>query len=114
VRRFRYTPVSDACYNHPVLVGLGIAIGIGVVVGCLTLIDGRLRIADELPLTLLVCVSGAIAGWALVRTVGLSGDEGIGVADILGPLAGAIAIAIEAWRGRRRTFSELGLHPHSD
>lgn len=93
--------------------GLGAAILVGVLVGAATLIDGRLRIADEAPLTLLVCISGAIAGWALARTVGIGG-EGVGPADIVLPLIGALLIATEAWKGRRRTFSELGLHPHSE
>ncbi|MBO9533506.1 MAG: hypothetical protein J7513_11075 [Solirubrobacteraceae bacterium] len=95
------------------MTAFGAAVVIGVIVGALTLPDGRLRIADEAPLTLLVCASGAIAGWALVQTFGLAGDS-VDLAGIVGPLAGAIAIAVLAWRGRRRTFSELGLHPHSD
>ena len=94
--------------------GLAAAVGIGVVVGLITLVDGRLRIADETPLTLLVCVSGAIAGWAVVETFGVGKEGGVSAASIIIPLLGALAIAIEAWRGRRRTFSELGLHTHSE
>jgi membrane associated rhomboid family serine protease len=105
---------AGSWYNRRVLVGLVAAIAIGAVVGVVTLVDGRLRIADEAPLTLLVCVSGAVAGWALMRTLGLASDEGVGIADVLGPIVGALLIAYEAWKGRRRTFSELGLHTHSE
>jgi hypothetical protein len=103
-----------ACYNRRVLVGMTAAIAVGLIVGIVTLADGRLRIADEAPLTLLVCLSGAIAGWAIVQTLGLAGDGHVGVADVVVPLACTLLIVSEAWKGRRRTFSELGLHPHSE
>lgn len=102
------------CYNQRVLVGMTAAIVVGLVIGIATLTDGRLRIADEAPLTLLVCLSGAIAGWAIVQTLGLAGDGQLGVADVAAPLLCTLLIVTEAWKGRRRTFSELGLHPHSD
>lgn len=102
------------CYNQRVLVGMTAAIVVGLLIGVATLTDGRLRIADEAPLTLLVCLSGAIAGWAIVQTLGLAGDGSIGIADIAAPLLCTLLIVTEAWKGRRRTFSELGLHPHSD
>ena len=98
-----------------VVMAFGAAVVVGVIVGAVTLVDGRLRIADEAPLAALVGISGAIAGWAVIQVLGLSGGPGIGLPDILGPLVGAAAVTFEAWRGRRRTFSELGgLHPHSD
>lgn len=103
-----------ACYNGRVLVGMTAAIIVGLAVGIVTLADGRLRIADEAPLTLLVCLSGAIAGWAIVQTLGLAGDGQVGIADVVVPLACTLLIVSEAWKGRRRTFSELGLHPHSE
>ena len=92
---------------------LAIAIVVGAVVGGLTILDRRLRIADEARIALLVGISGAVAGWALVDPVtGLS--DGVGLAGILGPLIGALGLAAYAWRGRRRTFNDLGLSPHSD
>ncbi len=49
-----------------------------------------------------------------MQTLGLAGDGSIGIADIAAPLLCTLLIVTEAWKGRRRTFSELGLHPHSD
>lgn len=109
-----WTHAVATCYNQRVLVGMTAAIAVGLLIGVATLTDGRLRIADEAPLTLLVCLSGAIAGWAIVQTLGLAGDGSIGIADIAAPLLCTLLIVIEAWKGRRRTFSELGLHPHSN
>ena len=86
---------------------------VGIAVGVVTLVDGRLRIADEAPLTMLVCVSGAVAGWALLQVLGVA-DDAVTPANLMVPFLGALLIAVEAWRGRRRTFSELGLRPHSD
>lgn len=91
-----------------------IAVAVGAAVAAVTLADARLRIADEVQLALLVCVSGAIAGWALVDTItGLSTDS-LDAWDIVGAATGAVVIAMAAWRGRRRTFDELGLMPHSE
>lgn len=86
---------------------------VGVAIGVATLVDARLRIADEAPLALLVCVSGAVAGWALLQVLGVA-DDAITPAALAVPFLGGLLMAVEAWRGRRRTFSELGLHPHSD
>ncbi len=89
-------------------VALAAAVAIGVVVAGATIADARLRIADDAAMALLVCISGSIAGWALVDTItGLSTD-GLDRWDALGALSGAVLIAHAAWRGRRRTFAELG------
>ena len=92
---------------------LAIAILVGATVGGLTIVDPRLRIADEVHIALLVGISGAVAGWALIDPVtGLS--DGVSLLGTIGPLVGALILAGYAWRGRRRTFNDLGLSPHSD
>jgi hypothetical protein len=90
---------------------LAAAVAIGAAVAGATIADSRLRIADDAAIALLVCVSGAIAGWALVDTVTGLGTDALDVWDAIGALAGAILIAQAAWRGRRRTFAELGPLP---
>ena len=93
---------------------LAAAIAVGAVVAGATLVDGRLRIADDARMALLVCISGAIGGWALVDTLTGLSDDGLDLWDAIGAAAGAVLIATAAWRGRRRTFAELGLTPHSE
>ncbi|MDQ8043687.1 MAG: hypothetical protein REI11_03735 [Patulibacter sp.] len=90
-----------------------IAILVGAVVGGATGLSPLLRIADEAHVAALVGVSGALAGWALVGTVFGAGTDGIDPSDILSAGAGAIVMVALAWRGRRRTFGDLGLTAHS-
>ncbi|MDO9352468.1 MAG: hypothetical protein Q7T55_02165 [Solirubrobacteraceae bacterium] len=94
--------------------GIIVAIVIGAVLSIVVQFDERLRIADELPVAVLVGVSGAVAGWALLDTVtGISGRS-VDVWDVAGAIVGATGLIVMAWRGRRRTFADLGLTPHSE
>jgi membrane associated rhomboid family serine protease len=102
------------CYKRYVLVALAIAVLIGAVVGLVTILDPRLRIADEAVVAVLVGVSGAVAGWALLDTVAGFGEEAFDRWDAIGALIGAVALTVLAWRGRRRTVGDLGLTPHSE
>jgi hypothetical protein len=94
-------------------VALGIVILLGAIIGGTTSVSDRFRIADELPVAVLVGVSGAIAGWALVGIASGLGRDTIDVWDVVGAVVGAVALSVAAWRGRQRTFGELGLTPHS-
>ena len=87
------------------------AIAIGLAVAGVTTSDARLRIADDASVAILLCVSGAMAGWALADTVTGRSTAGLGAWDTVGALFGAIAMASAAWRGRRRTFAELAFRP---
>ncbi|MBJ7472810.1 MAG: hypothetical protein JHD16_16000 [Solirubrobacteraceae bacterium] len=95
-------------------VALAATVAIGALIAVATILDERLRIADDLSVALLVCVSGAVAGWALIDTVGGLGTDSLDAWDLGGAATGALVIAQAAWRGRRRTFNELGLTPHSE
>lgn len=89
------------------LVAFGLTIAIGLAVAMLSASSARLRIADDLAVAALVCVSGAVAGWAGVGTfTGAGSEEPLGW-DALAALVGAVAMAAAAWRGRQRTFEEL-------
>ena len=96
------------------LIALAVAVVVGAVLSAVTALDERLRIADEIPVAVLVGVSGAVAGWALVDTVpGITGQT-VDLWDVVGSVVGAIALIAAAWRGRRRLFEDLALAPHSD
>lgn len=113
-RGYAMRGARNAWYNGVMFVALAVAVTVGVIVALATIADQRLRITDDPRLALLVCVSGAITGWALVDTItGLSAD-GLDLWDVVGAATGAAALAVTAWRGRRRTFSELGLKAHSE
>ncbi len=88
---------------------LATAVAVGVVVAVLTETGARLRIADERRLAVLVCLSGAIAGWALVDTIAGLGTDTLDAWDVAGATAGAVLLAAAAWRGRRRPIEDLEL-----
>jgi hypothetical protein len=95
-------------------VALAIVIVLGATIGGATAVSDRYRIADELPIAALVGMSGAIAGWALFDTVSGLGHDTLDLWDVVGAVTGAVALIVAAWRGRQRTFGELGLSAHSD
>lgn len=95
-------------------VALLVAVAVGVIVAATTIADQRLQIADDSGFAVLVCVSGAIAGWALIDIVTGLSDDGFDVWDVVGATLGALGIAAGARRGRRRTFSELSFEPRSE
>lgn len=84
------------------LVALLIALAVGAALGAATVLDARVRVADDPWLAALVGASGALAGWALLTQVFSAGEDGFDLADFIGALAGALILLALAWRGRRR------------
>lgn len=94
-------------------VAAAIAIVVGAVLGAATAVADRTRIADEVRVAALVGVSGALAGWALFGTVLGLGTDGADAWDAAASGVGALVMVALAWRGRRRTFGDIGLTAHS-
>lgn len=84
------------------LVALLIALAVGAGFGAMTMLDLRIRVADDLWLAAVVGASGALAGWALLTQVFSAGDDGFDLADFIGALLGALVLLGLAWLGRRR------------
>jgi hypothetical protein len=118
-RRGTYSPphakhATASWYNRLVLSALLITIAIGGAYASATLIDGRLRIADRALTTFLVCIAAATTGLVLMRTIRPGTiNEAASAADAAAAILSVTIVAAAAWRGRRRTFSRLGLHGHS-
>ncbi len=96
------------------ILALVVAVIIGAVLSALTALDERIRIADEVPVAILVGVSGAVAGWALVDTLSGASGQAVDLWDLIGSTIGAIALIAAAWRGRRRTFKDLAPAPQPE
>lgn len=78
-----------------------VSIVVGAAVGGATVLDRRAVLTDDPRVSVLVGISGAIAGWVLFDTVLGLGDAGLDGWDVLGALAGAFFVSAFAWRGRR-------------